>query len=296
MSDPINQQINNFLTYLEHNRQASALTINNYKFYLSRFYNLTKINSIDQINIESINSFRSQLSQIRNQRGGMMKLTTQNYHLIALRTFLNYLKTKGLSAFNPDKISLNKTKKETINALEKNNMEKLLQAPLLTKSPDIIKTRDKSILELLLSTGLKVSELASLRRNHINFMYNVLTIKGMGGRFRTMELNNHAKFWINKYLEMRTDSLPALFIRHDKAKSRQLKKINAEEYQLTPRTVQRIIKKYAKSSELNPNITPQTLRHSYAKYLLATGEDLKHVQSKLGHASIITTHMYTRGA
>ncbi|MFA6099023.1 MAG: tyrosine-type recombinase/integrase [Patescibacteria group bacterium] len=294
MENNIDQYFKSFLEYLAAQKQVSALTIQNYKFYLSRFNLLIQVKEPADINIETVNKFRELLGQIRNQRGELMKPVTQNYHLIALRAFLAYLKNLGLTVLGPETIILNKIGKNIISTVEPQNIEKLLESPLHAKNPSLIQKRDKAILELLLSTGLKVSELSALKKGQIDFLKNSLTIRGLGDRLRTVELTNQAKYWIKQYLESRQDNFPALFIRHDKAKTKQLNKILPEAYQLTPRTIQRIIKKYAKAAQLDPGITPQTLRNSYAKYLLEKGEDIKTIQSILGHASVVTTHLYTK--
>ena len=169
------------------------------------------------------------------------------------------------------------------------DLEKLLEAPLHTKNSSIIQTRDKAILELLFSTGLKVSEISSLRRSQIKFNLSEISIPNNTNSSRTIPLTNLVQYWLKQYLESRTDSAPALFVRHDKAKKNQHHNMD---YSLTGRTSQRVVKKYTKSTGLDSKITPQSLRHSYAHKQLALGADLKSLQTLLGHSSITTTRAY----
>ncbi|MCH7493038.1 tyrosine-type recombinase/integrase [Patescibacteria group bacterium] len=218
-----------------------------------------------------------------------MKLSTQNYHLIALRAFLDYLKKVGLTTLPAESVMLNKIKRQPIMYVEGSDLDKLLDAPLHTKNSRIIQTRDKAILELLFSTGLKVSEISSLRRAQIKFNLSEIAIPNDTNSSRTIPLTNLVKYWLKQYLEARIDSAPALFVRHDKAKKTQHQNMD---YSLTPRTIQRIVKKYTKSTGLDSKITPQSLRHSYAHKQLALGADLKSLQALLGHSSITTTRAY----
>jgi len=292
MSNSLKKFLTEFLTSLQ--QKTSEATIKNYKFYLQRFIKWGNLSQPQEITVEKIEGFWQYLSNIRNQRGELMKTTTQNYHFIALRAFLDYLNKQGIRTLPAQQVILKKTKGDKKSAPEKTDLERLLEAPLQAKSPGIIQKRDKAILELLFSTGLKVTELASLKKNQINFFSDQLVIKKSADTTRAVSLSNQTKFWIKQYLEVRGDNIPALFIRHDKAKKKQFNKIKSEDYQLTPRTIQRIVKKYTKSTGLDNNITPETLRHAYAKELASQGFDVKSIQSMLGHASTTTTKLYTR--
>jgi len=292
MSNSLKKFLTEFLTSLQ--QKTSEATIKNYKFYLQRFIKWGNLSQSQEITVEKIEGFWQYLSNIRNQRGELMKTTTQNYHFIALRAFLDYLNKQGIRTLPAQQVILKKTKGDKKSAPEKTDLERLLEAPLQAKSPGIIQKRDKAILELLFSTGLKVTELASLKKNQINFFSDQLVIKKSADTTRTVSLSNQTKYWIKQYLEVRGDNIPALFIRHDKAKKKQFNKIKSENYQLTPRTIQRIVKKYTKSTGLDNNITPETLRHAYAKELASQGFDVKSIQSMLGHASTTTTKLYTK--
>ena len=287
------QLITDFLKYLQFEKNKSSLTTKNYHFYLFRFINWANISEPSQITVEKVEGFRYYLSNLRNPNGELMKTTTQNYHLIALRAFLEYLKKQRIESLLAEKVQLSKIGKRHINFLGESDLEKLLEAPLQTKDSGIIQKRDKAILELLFSTGLKVSEVASLRKDQIDFLKDDFYIRS-GGKLRPIPLSNQAKYWLKQYLDLRTDKVPALFIRHDKARKKQFETIPNRDYEFTPRTIQRIVKKYTKSSGLDKNITPHTIRHSYATHLLNQGFDLESVRSALGHSSITTTQVYKR--
>lgn len=293
MSKTLNQLITDFLEYLEIEKGKSPLTIKNYDFYLRRFVLFCKVEKPEDITLERVRDFRLYLNRLRSQSGELIKKSTQNYHLIALRAFLKYLAKNDIKTLTPEKIELAKTPERQVNFLEGSDLERLLEAPLQTKEPGIIQKRDKAILELLFSTGLRVSELASLKRDQINLMKDEFTIRGKGDKLRIVFLSNQAKYWLKQYLDRRNDNIPALFIRHDRARKRQLDQIDAKDYRLTPRTVQRIVHKYAKSAGLTKKVTPHTMRHSYATDLLISGADIRSVQSMLGHSSITTTQIYT---
>ena len=296
MPSNLNQLINNFLEYLGNEKGKSSHTVKNYQFYLQRFVQWGHLGEPQDITVSKVEEFRRYLSNVRSQRGELMKVTTQNYHLIALRTFLGYLKGRDITTLKADQVTLTKTGRRTINIIEEADIERLLAAPLQTKEPGLIQKRDKAMLELLFSTGMRVSEIASLQREQINFLKDEFIIRGGGGAVRFLPLSNQTKYWLKEYLGLRTDRLSALFVRHDKARKKQFETIKDRDYRLTPRTVQRIVKKYAKSADIGQEITPHTLRHSYAAHLLHQGFDIKTIQSMLGHSSITTTQIYSRMA
>ncbi len=280
--------VKRYLTSLVVERGASELTKRNYEFYLARFLAFSRLTSPSQITLDDVRDFRMHLNQQDNHRGERLKKTTQNYHLIALRSFLKYLAKNDVDTLAPEKIELAKTQERQVNFLEGDDLEKLLAAPLATNEPEIIKLRDKSILELLFSTGLRVSECAHMTRDGINLEKDEFTVRGKGGKFRVVFLSNQARHFIGKYLALRRDDHPALFIRHDRAASR-----SSEVATITPRSIQRMVATYAKLAGVTKHITPHTLRHSYATDLLINGADIRSVQAMLGHASITTTQIYT---
>ena len=258
MSQNVKNLITEFLEHLEIEKGSSKLTIRNYRFYLNRFLNQTKVNSPLEITLEKVRKYRLWLSRLKNPRGGNLCPATQNYHLIALRVFLKYLSKRDIKALAPEKIDLAKTGERQISFLEGNDLEKFLEAPLSIKQKEIIKLRDKAILELLFSTGLRVSELSRLKKEDVNLKKNEFSVKGKGGHWRVVFLSNQAQYRLKKYLEARKDMEACLFLRYDRASKKDLKKANPG---LTPRSIQRLIKKYAKVAGLTRNITPHSLRH-----------------------------------
>jgi len=285
-----------FLIYLEIERGRSLKTIRNYGFYLKRFIEFlqkSKPTPAD-ITVQKIKAFRLSLNRSETGRtGGTMKKNTQNYHLIALRAFLKYLAKNDVKAIAPEKIELAKVEDRQIDFIEGDDLERLLSIPLNTKDIEIIRLRDKAILELFFSTGLRVSELTSLQRNSINLKKDEFTIRGKGDKLRAVFLTPVAKKHIKDYLDKRTDIDMALFVRHDRAKNKSEAKLNKATAPLTPRSIERMIKKYAAMAGITKNITPHTLRHSFATDLLQNGADIRSVQAMLGHASITTTQVYT---
>ncbi len=279
--------IQQFLKYLKAERRRSVKTVKNYEFYLSRFLEFSKINSPDQINIELIRQYRIWLKRRTNQFGRPLKKSTQNYHLIALRSFLKYFSTKGKKILPAKKIELSVLPKRQIKFLDKDDMEKLLESPLKTNEAKIIQARDKAILELLFSSGLRVSEIVNLKKEQIDLKKDKFTIKGTAGKIRTIFLSNQTKYWLKQYIEIRIDKSFFLFVRADRAKGRQ------EPKNLTPRSIQRLIKKYSKTAEIKKTVTPHTMRHSFVIGLIKNGVNIHSIQNMLGHSSITTTQTYT---
>lgn len=279
--------IHQFLKYLEVERGRGSNTVNNYNFYLTRFYQWAKIANPAQITSDKIREYRLWLNRQNDNLGRTLKKSTQNYHLIALRSFLKYLAKRDIRSLAPEKIELAKMPERQIEFLAGGDLERLLDAPQQTEESKIIQTRDKAILELLFSTGLRVSELAHLKKDQINLKKEEFTIRGQGDKRRVVFLSNQTKYWLEKYLQARRDLSPFLFVRHDKAKGKQ------EPKNLTPRSIQRLLKKYAKAAGIAKKVTPRTMRHSFAADRLSHGADIRSVQAMLGHASIATTQIYT---
>ena len=289
--------IQQFLEYMEVERGRSINTIQNYDFYLRRFLEFSKISSPGQITMELVRRYRLWLNRpasLSLQRGEHtdtkdkpLKKSTQNYHLIALRSFLKYLAKQDIKSLAPEKIELAKQPERQVEFLEDDDLERLLGAPLKTEEAKIIQLRDKAILELLFSTGLRVSELSNLKKDQVNLNKDEFTIRGKGDKLRLVFLANQTKHWLKQYLEARRDLSPFLFVRADRAKGKK------EPENLTPRSIQRLIKKYSKAAGITKNVTPHTMRHSFATDLLINGADIRSVQAMLGHASITTTQIYT---
>lgn len=286
------QYLQDFLDYLEIEKNRSLRTIRNYKFYLERFRNWLSEEGLEidlnSISLENLRNYRKWLNRLIRYDDETIKKNTQNYHLIALRSWLKYLAKQDVEVLSPEKIELSKMPERQVDFLEAEEVDDLLQAPFKIKEKEIIQIRDKAIIELLFSTGLRVSELCNLKIDDVNLQKDEFTVRGKGSKLRIVFMSDEAKIALNNYLEKRSDMTPFLFIRHDKAN-----KENNESKGLTTRSVQRLIEKYAKIAGIAKKVTPHTLRHSYATDLLRNGADIRSVQTMLGHSSIMTTQVYT---
>jgi site-specific recombinase XerD len=285
-----------FLEYLEIERNRSKLTLRNYDHYLRRFVDFCGkygVNDPADIDQELVRSYRLFLNRLETSDKNL-KVITQNYHLIALRSFFKYLAKRDIKCLAPEKIELPKTPSRQVEFLEPTDVEHLIEATKEEKDK-LTSLRDKAILEMLFSTGLRISELVGLNKDTINTKRREFSVRGKGDKIRLVFLSDRAIQSIEAYLKLRDDNSKALFIRHDHKDSveKQMKSFSEKAMGLTARTVQRIIKKYAKLAGIMKRITPHTLRHSFATDLLTNGADIRAVQELLGHASISTTQIYT---
>lgn len=278
------KKIDDYLHHLQ-KKGSSPLTLRNYKHYLNRllrFISETKKSpNIRDISDSLIQEYRKSLVKRR------LSLKTQGYHLIALRSFLRWLRRCGVGAYEPERINVPKAKPSRIKFLTGREVDRLLNAPSLSK---IFGKRDKAILEILYSTGLRVSDLTNLDRESIDFDKKEARIVGRKGRARAVFLSSRAAKWIENYLKARKDRYKPLFIRH---KGKMVPSIDDEKMRLTPRSVQRMVKKYARKIKLPVDVSPHVIRHSFAADLLMAGADTKSVQKMLGHKNIQTTQIYT---
>ncbi len=284
--------ITEFLEYLEIEKGFSPLTISEYKHYLKRFHNWLTGNSPaakpGDINLELVRRYRLYLAHLRARDGLPLQRVTQSYHIVALRAFLRYLLVqRDISTLSPDKIELPKQGSRSIAFLNPEQIKRLLNSPKIATNAGL---RDRTILETLFSTGLRVSELVSLNRDQIDLERKEFGVKGKGNKIRVVFLSDTAAEWIERYLTSRQDNFKPLFIRHSGKVDSQN---NGEKMRLTARSIQRIVAKYAKRSGLPIEATPHTLRHSFATDLLISGADIRSVQEMLGHESIRTTQVYT---
>jgi site-specific recombinase XerD len=291
-SSQIHDLIRDFCDYLEIEKNRSRRTRQNYAFYLGRFADWAaakgRLGKPADITLEAVRQFRLWLNRLTDARGEPLKKNTQNYHLIALRAFLKYLAKRDIKSLTAEKIELAKQPERHVEFLESKEIERLLEAPAKADGPDIVRLRDRAILELLWSTGLRVSELCALKLEDINFQRNEFSVKGKGSKYRVVFFSDGAKAWVKKYIDARKDLCPMLFVGHDRAAG------GRDELRgLTARSVQRLVDKYAKIAGIVKSISPHTLRHSFATDLLMNGADLRSVQSLLGHASVTTTQIYT---
>ncbi|MCK4968269.1 MAG: tyrosine-type recombinase/integrase [Candidatus Aenigmarchaeota archaeon] len=293
METDLKKFITDFLNYLEIEKGRSQLTIRNYYFYLTRFSNWAKIKQPSEITYQLIRDYRLWLNRLTTHQGKTLSSQTQNYHLIALRAFLKYLAKQDIVTLAPEKIELAKTSRPKVTFLEGGDLKNLLNAPLSTKIKNdlekIIQLRDKAILELFFSTGLRVSELSNLKKENINLNKDEFTIVGKGKKTRIVFLSPSAKYWLKKYLDQRVDLDDSLFTRYNRGKD----KLSDTKQGLSARSIERLVKKYAKIAGITKHVVPHTLRHSFATDLLRNGADIRSVQEMLGHSSITTTQIYT---
>jgi len=287
-----------FLEHLEVEKNRSQKTIVNYDHYLSRFIEFIeslRVSRPDQLTLEHVRKFRLALNRARDSEGNALKIITQNYHIIAIRSFLKYLAKQDIGTLSAEKIELAKTPDRQVQFLEPEEIVRLIDATNQEKN-DLVRTRDRAILEVLFSTGLRVSELAGLKKKQVNIEKGEFSVRGKGDKVRPVFLSDSAKETLKTYLSLRKDPSPSLFIPHKQKKSieKQMQEMDeGENGGLTVRTVQRIIKKYARAANITKDITPHTLRHSFATGLLSHGADLRAVQELLGHSSVTTTQIYT---
>jgi len=295
---PIIKHIPDFLAYCEIEKGLSPVSTRNYHNFLKMFVNWLNDGKLSglkphELTPDHIWNYRLYLSRRCDSKGQYIKKTTQNYYLIALRNLVSYFAAKDIISLPADKISLPKLtdKDKKIKFLNFEQVEKLMSMPDLSTPEGL---RDRAILEVLFSTGTRVSELTSLNirlfniRNIVENKINDLeiTIHGKGGSARTVYFSKQALSWLGKYLKTRNDMCPPLFINYRPDK-------NDDEHRLTPRSIERLVKKYATMAGLPVEATPHTLRHSFATDLLEQGADMRSVQEMLGHKNIVTTQIYT---
>lgn len=279
-----------FLEYIEIEKGRAIKTIQNYDHYLSVFINHTGVANASDITSPSVRDFRlwlnRQSSGNNRATGATMSKKTQNYYLIALRSFLKYMTKQGHKTLSADQIELAKIGERSIDIISDKELERLLNAPEIEESVEI-KYRDKAILEMLFSTGLRVSELCSLT-NDIDLSRDEFSVRGKGGKVRVVFLSPAAKDALQKYFKERKDFSEALFVNVSKNKN----KVD-ENKGLDRRSIERIVKKYATIAGITKKVTPHVIRHCFATDLLSNGADIRSVQVMLGHADISTTQIYT---
>lgn len=284
-----------FLEYMELEQGRSRLTLRNYEQYLLVFLEFCKQENLTlpgDISQEKIRLYRLWLN--RPQRHPITheyierSKKTQNYYLIALRAFLRYLLSQDIPSLPPEKVGLAKVEEREITFLEPEEIERIITQPDATT---LAGNRDKALLEMLFSTGLRISELTSLNREDVMLDTGEFSVRGKGGKIRVAFLSEESKKYLKSYLNKRDDDDEALFIRTQT--NQEDKGTNDPNLRLTPRSVQRLVQKYAKAAGLAKKITPHVFRHSFATDLLQNGADIRSVQELLGHSSITTTQIYT---
>jgi site-specific recombinase XerD len=290
MAKDIKELKNQFLEYVEIEKGRSLSTVANYDHYLKIFIDFTKAGQASDITDKSLREFRLWLNRqkardLPNGKVETLKKKTQNYYLIALRAFLKYLAKVGVKSLPPERIELAKVPERSLDLITPEDLKDLLNSPDGSSLKDL---RDKAILELLFSTGLRVSELCSLPRD-INLNQDEISVRGKGEKVRVVFISPDAKKAIKKYLEKRGDMDDALFIQITDKKMAE----GDKSLRLTSRSIERIVKFYAIKAGISKKVTPHILRHSFATDLLRNGADLRSVQMLLGHSNINTTQIYT---
>jgi len=276
-----------FLEYLEIEQNRSQKTIANYDHYLTRLIDFAGDITIGDIDAELIRKWRLWLNRLGTNTSDELSKTTMNYHLIALRSFLKFCAKRNIPALTADKIELARTKRKQVTFLSPEELERLFAQPDLQTLPGL---RDRAILELLFSSGLRVSELVGLDKDHINLKRREFMVRGKGQKDRPIFISPEAADWVQKYLDKRTDTTRPLFIRYSGSKKVDL---TGNYHRLTARSVQRMVAKNALLAGITKPVSPHTLRHSFATDLLMNGADLRSVQAMLGHSNIATTQIYT---
>lgn len=291
MNGSLPELIDQFLEYLEIEKNCSKLTIRDYRHYLEIFEKWFASSlpdkSIKNLDLATVRKYRVFLANRADDKGLTLKRVTQNYYVIALRSFLRFLIKNDISTLEPSKIDLPKTESRSLKFLERDQVDRLVTAADTSKTEGI---RDRAILELLFSTGLRVSELVKLNRDQINLERREFGVIGKGGRARIVFVSERAADWIKRYLEKREDVFKPLFIRYS---GKVIEDNLGERMRLTPRSIERIVKKYVRSAGIPVDATVHTLRHSFATDLLTNGADIRSVQEMLGHKNIATTQIYT---
>jgi site-specific recombinase XerD len=276
-----------FLEYLELEQNRSMRTIQNYSHYLTRLSDFAGEIKLKDIDADLVRKWRMWLNRLPTNTNDELSKITQNYHLIALRSFLRFCAKRDWETLQPDKIELARTKRPQVTFLTPEEVERLTSQSDISKQAGL---RDRAILELLFSSGLRVSELVGLDRDHINLKRREFMVRGKGQKDRPVFISAEAAAWIEKYLDKRTDNTRPLFIRYSGTK----KVDNSGNFtRLTARSIQRMVSRYALLAGITKHVSPHTLRHSFATDLLMNGADLRSVQVMLGHSNIATTQIYT---
>ena len=285
------QLIDEFLEYLEIEKSCSKLTIRDYRHYLEIFNKWfgtsLPLKTISDLDLSTVRKYRVYLANRVDNKGLTLKRVTQNYYVISLRSFLRFLIKNDHKVLEPSKIDLPKAESRSLKFLDREQIDRLVTVVDTSKEEGL---RDRAILELLFSTGLRVSELVRLNHNQVNLERKEFGVIGKGGRARVVFVSDRAADWLKRYLEKRKDRFSPLFIRYS---GRVDEQNNGEKMRLTARSVERIVKKYVRLARLPVDATVHTLRHSFATDLLSNGADLRSVQEMLGHKNISTTQIYT---
>ena len=276
-----------FLEYMEIEQGRSQKTIQNYDHYLTRLLDFAGDITLADITPELVRKWRLWLNRLGTNVSDELEKNTLNYHLIALRSFLKYCAKRDLPCMPADKIELAKAVRKQVTFLNQDELERLFATPKLNTEQGL---RDRAILELLFSSGLRVSELVGLNKDDINLKRREFMVRGKGQKDRPIFVSEAAAWWLQQYLEKRSDNSNPLFIRYSGTKR---VSTSGNYYRLTARSVQRLVSRYALLAGITKHVSPHTLRHSFATDLMMNGADIRSVQAMLGHSNISTTQIYT---
>jgi site-specific recombinase XerD len=284
----MSELILDYIEHLEVEGGRSSKTAENYRLYLERFIEFTNDITVDKITSEVLRKYRLWLNRYKNQSDGSeLAIITQSYHLIALRGFLGYLAKRDIPSLSPEKVELPKVSRKQVTFLHYDEIVPMLEAIPLDNEQGL---RDRAIVELLFSSGLRVSELAKLNRDHVNTKRREFMVRGKGQKDRPVFIGEAAATRVEDYLASRLDNLPPLFLSYSR---NNISSTTGDYRRLTTRSIQRVISKYARLAGITKHVSPHTMRHSFATDLLMNGADLRSVQSMLGHSNISTTQVYT---
>lgn len=276
-----------FLEYLEIEQNRSQKTIANYDHYLTRLSDYGGDINVADIDQELVRKWRLWLNRLGTNVSDELQKSTLNYHLIALRSFLKFCHKRGIQCMSPDTIELSRTVRPQVTFLNEDELARMFEQPDVATAAGL---RDRAILELLFSSGLRVSELVGLDKDHINLKRREFMVRGKGQKDRPIFISQEAAQWIEQYIEKRTDNTKPLFIRYG---GRKTVDRTGNYHRLTARSIQRLVAHYALLGGITKHVSPHTLRHSFATNLLMNGADLRSVQAMLGHSNIATTQIYT---
>ena len=287
MEHLLSDMIMDYIEHLEVEGGRSAKTAENYRRYLERLIVFLGDIPVEALNQELIRKYRIWLNRHTNDQGDGLSIITQNYHLVALRGFLRYISNRDISSLSPEKIILPKVARKQVTFLHYDEIGRLIEQINCSEETGM---RDRAIVELLFSSGLRVSELVNLNRDHINTRRREFMVRGKGQKDRPVFVSQAAAAHVDEYLAARIDNLPPLFLSYS---SNNVASTTGDYRRLTARSIQRIVSKYARLAGITKHVSPHTMRHSFATDLLMNGADIRSVQSMLGHSSIATTQVYT---
>lgn len=283
----LSELILDYVEHLEVEGGRSSKTAENYRHYLERLVEFLGDVPVSEITQETIRKYRLWLNRHINDQGDELSMITQNYHLVALRGFLRYLSNRDIESLSPEKITLPKVNRKQVTFLHYDEVTRLLEQIDCSTEDGL---RDRAIIELLFSSGLRVSELTNLNRDHVNTKRREFMVRGKGQKDRPVFVSKSAADHVDAYLAARLDNLPPLFLSYSR---NNLSSMSGDYRRLSDRSIQRMVSKYARLAGITKHVSPHTMRHSFATDLLMNGADIRSVQSMLGHSSISTTQVYT---